>query len=210
MGDQTGCRSVNGSACSYRSVRRSGFERLTQRLLRESGFQQVTVTGKSGDGGIDGIGTLKVNPFVSFNMLFQCKRYQGAVTPWQVRDFRGAMQGRADKGVIITTGTFTLDAKKRPNGMEFLPLSLSMEIFLSKCSNSTNSAWFPNGRMKLMRCFSMNIRIDLKRVHGLAKNLSTEDVVLHKSHDYLRPFFRLHLRRINFYFRIQRRFVGIL
>ena len=90
----------------------SGFERLTQRLLRESGFQQVTVTGKSGDGGIDGIGTLKVNPFVSFNVLFQCTRYQGAVTPSQVRDFRGAMQGRADKGLIFTTGTFTLDAKK--------------------------------------------------------------------------------------------------
>lgn len=96
-----------------------GFERLTQRLLRESGFQQVTVTGKSGEGGIDGIGTLKVNPFVSFNMLFQCKRYQGAVTPSQVSDFRGAMMGRADKGLIITTGTFTLDAKKeaRRNGV---------------------------------------------------------------------------------------------
>jgi len=89
-----------------------GFERLCQRLLRESGFQQVTVTGKSGDGGIDGIGTLKVNPFVSFNVLFQCKRYDGTVTPSKVRDFRGAMMGRADKGIIITTGTFTLEAKK--------------------------------------------------------------------------------------------------
>lgn len=90
----------------------SGFERLTQRLLRECGFQHVSVTGKSGDGGIDGIGTLQVNPFVSFSVLFQCKRYQGVVTPSQVRDFRGAMQGRADKGLIITTGTFTLEAKR--------------------------------------------------------------------------------------------------
>lgn len=71
-----------------------GFERLSQRLLRESGFQQVMVTGKSGDGGIDGMGILQVNPFVSFNVLFQCKRYQGAVTPSHVRDFRGAMMGR--------------------------------------------------------------------------------------------------------------------
>jgi restriction system protein len=94
-----------------KSLPPSGFERLTQRLLRESGFQHVSVTGKSGDGGIDGVGTLQVNPFVSFNVLFQCKRYQGAVTPSQVRDFRGAMMGRADKGLIITTGTFTLDAK---------------------------------------------------------------------------------------------------
>jgi restriction system protein len=95
-----------------KSLTPGGFERLSQRLLRESGFQHVTVTGKSGDGGIDGIGTLQVNPFVSFNVLFQCKRYQGTVTPSQVRDFRGAMMGRADKGIIITTGTFTLEAKK--------------------------------------------------------------------------------------------------
>lgn len=89
----------------------AGFERICQRLLREAGFEQVTVTGKSGDGGIDGIGLLQVNPFVSFKVLFQCKRYQGSVTPSQVRDFRGVMQGRADKGIIITTGRFTRDAK---------------------------------------------------------------------------------------------------
>jgi restriction system protein len=76
----------------------SGFERLCQRLLRESGFVQVVVTGRSGDGGIDGYGTLQINSLVSFKVLFQCKRYANAVTPAQVRDFRGAMQGRADKG----------------------------------------------------------------------------------------------------------------
>ena len=89
-----------------------GFERICQRLLRESGFQQVTVTGRSGDGGIDGFGVLEVNPLVSFNVLFQCKRFRGSVPPSVVRDFRGAMQGRADKGIIITTGTFTSEAKK--------------------------------------------------------------------------------------------------
>lgn len=89
-----------------------GFERFCQRLLRESGFQDVTVTGRSGDGGIDGIGILQVNPLVSFKVLFQCKRYRGTVTPSHVRDFRGAMQGRADKGIIITTGSFSSDAKK--------------------------------------------------------------------------------------------------
>lgn len=102
----------------------AGFERLSQRLLRESGFQQVTVIGKSGDGGIDGVGVLQVNPFVSFNVLFQCKRYQGAVTPSQVRDFRGAMMGRADKGIIITTGTFTLEAKKEARRDGVPPLEL--------------------------------------------------------------------------------------
>jgi restriction system protein len=90
----------------------AGFERLCQRLLRESGFENVTVTGRSGDGGLDGIGILEANPFVSFKVLFQCKRYAGSVSPSQVRDFRGAMQGRTDKGIILTTGTFTTDAKK--------------------------------------------------------------------------------------------------
>jgi restriction system protein len=90
----------------------AGFERFCQRLLRESGFEEVSVTGRSGDGGIDGIGILQVNPLVSFKVLFQCKRYTGSVTPSQVRDFRGAMMGRADKGIIITTGSFTSDARK--------------------------------------------------------------------------------------------------
>lgn len=88
------------------------FERICQRLLREAGFQEVKVTGRSGDGGIDGYGNLEINPFVSFNVLFQSKRYKGSVSASQVRDFRGAMQGRADKGIIITTGSFTSDAKK--------------------------------------------------------------------------------------------------
>lgn len=95
-----------------RALPPAGFEKLCQNLLRESGFEQVTVTGKSGDGGIDGVGILQVNPFVSFNVLFQCKRYSGSVTPSQIRDFRGAMMGRADKGMVLTTGTFTVEAKR--------------------------------------------------------------------------------------------------
>ncbi len=90
----------------------SAFERLAQRLLRESGFIQVQVMGKSGDGGIDGVGIARINGFLSFHVLFQCKRYQGSITAGQIRDFRGAMQGRTDKGLFITTGTFTRDAIK--------------------------------------------------------------------------------------------------
>lgn len=90
----------------------AGFERFCQRLLRESGFQEVTVTGRSGDGGIDGIGILQIGPLVSFKVLFQCKKYAGSVAPSHVRDFRGAMTGRADKGIIITTGSFTSEARK--------------------------------------------------------------------------------------------------
>jgi restriction system protein len=97
-----------------RALTPAAFERFAQRLLREAGFEQVTVTGKSGDGGIDGIGILQVNPLVSFKVLFQCKRYTGttSVTPSHVRDFRGSMTGRADKGIIISTGTFTAEARR--------------------------------------------------------------------------------------------------
>jgi restriction system protein len=95
-----------------KSLSPSGFERLCQRLLREADFTQVTVTGSSGDGGIDGLGILQLNPFVSFQVRFQCKRYDGSVGSSQIRDFRGAMEGRADKGIIITTGSFTADARK--------------------------------------------------------------------------------------------------
>jgi len=95
-----------------KSLSPGAFERLAQRILREAGFIQVEVTGKSGDGGIDGTGIIRLGGFLSFHIIFQCKRYQGSVSAQQVRDFRGAMVGRADKGLFITTGTFTRDAKK--------------------------------------------------------------------------------------------------
>jgi restriction system protein len=87
------------------------FERLAQRILRESGFVKVEVTGRSGDGGVDGVGVLRL-ALLSFQVYFQCKKYKGSVSPSAVRDFRGAMVGRTDKGLFITTGTFTAEAKK--------------------------------------------------------------------------------------------------
>lgn len=87
-----------------------GFERLVQRFLREKGFSHVEVTGRSGDGGIDGRGIAKINGILSFHIVFQCKKYQGPVSSSQIRDFKGAMSGRTDKGLFITTGYFTRDA----------------------------------------------------------------------------------------------------
>ena len=98
--------------------------RLAQRLLREAGFTQVIVTGQSGDGGIDGHGTLQINPLVSFKVLFQCKKYAKSVSPSHVRDFRGAMDGRADKGIIITTGTFTAEARREATRDGASPIEL--------------------------------------------------------------------------------------
>ncbi|MEO6884307.1 MAG: restriction endonuclease [Bacteroidia bacterium] len=93
-------------------IKPDAFERLSQRLLRESGFFQVEVTGKAGDGGIDGKGIVRVNGLLSFYVIFQCKRYKGSVTPKDMREFRGAMIGRDVKGLFITTGTFTKEAIK--------------------------------------------------------------------------------------------------
>ena len=94
-----------------RSMEPDAFERLCQRILRESGFTRVEVTGRSGDGGIDGAGVLRVN-LISFHVRFQCKRYAGSVGAREIRDFRGAMIGRADKGLFITTGAFTSEAQR--------------------------------------------------------------------------------------------------
>jgi restriction system protein len=102
----------------------AGFERLAQRLLREAGFTQVAVTGQSRDGGIDGYGTLQINHLVSFKVLFQCKRWANSVSSPEVRDFRGAMAGRADKGIIITTGTFTAEAKREATRDGVHPIEL--------------------------------------------------------------------------------------
>jgi restriction system protein len=104
----------------------AGFERLCRRLLDESGIKHVIVTGKSNDGGIDGQGVLEVNPLVTFKVLFQCKRYgiKGKVSPTEVRDFRGAMAGRADKGIIFTTGGFTTEARKEATRDGVPPIEL--------------------------------------------------------------------------------------
>jgi len=94
------------------SLSPEGFERLCQRLLREQGFHNVRVTGRSGDGGIDGEGILAINALLSFKVLFQCKRYLGSVGAPMIRDFRGALVGKADKGIFLTTGSFTMEARR--------------------------------------------------------------------------------------------------
>lgn len=99
------------------------FERLAQRILRESGFSRVKVLGKTNDGGLDGVGVLRVN-LLSFHVYFQCKRYQGSVGSKEIRDFRGALEGRATQGLFITTGTFTSEAQKEATRDGARPIEL--------------------------------------------------------------------------------------
>jgi restriction system protein len=145
---------------TIKSMKPPAFERLCQRLLRESGFTQVEITGRSGDGGIDGKGVVKIGGLLSFHVIFQCKRYSGSISPSTVRDFRGAMVGRADKGIIITTGTFTRDAKLEAqrdgavpidliDGVELVEklkeLSLGMRIEIEKLEKvEINKDWYSN------------------------------------------------------------------
>jgi restriction system protein len=109
------------------------FERLCQRVLRESGFTQVEVTGRTGDGGIDGVGIVRLGGLLTFPVVFQCKRYQASVGPSVVRDFRGAMAGRADRGLIMTTASFTRDARKEASRDGVPPIDLvDGEMLLEK------------------------------------------------------------------------------
>jgi restriction system protein len=109
---------------TIKSISPGAFESICQRLLRESGFIQVEVVGRSGDGGIDGRGVAKLGGILSFHVKFQCKRYKDTVGASTVRDFRGAMVGRADKGLIISTGTFTREARAEAQRDGAPPLDL--------------------------------------------------------------------------------------
>lgn len=102
----------------------SGFEKICKRLLTEIGIHDIVITGGAGDQGIDGLGLVKLNDVVSLNIVFQCKRYKDSVAPHHVRDFRGAMQGRGEKGLIITTGRFTKEAKNEANRDGVTPIEL--------------------------------------------------------------------------------------
>lgn len=102
----------------------SGFEKLCKRLLTEIGIHDIAITGGAGDQGIDGVGLVKLNDVVSLNIVFQCKRYKETVSPHYVRDFRGAMQGRGEKGLMISTGRFTKEAKNEANRDGVTPIEL--------------------------------------------------------------------------------------
>lgn len=109
---------------TIKNISPDAFERLCQRFLRELGFENVKVTGKPNDGGIDGKGILKLGNILSFHVVFQAKRYKDIVSPNTIRDFRGSMSANVDKGLVITTGRFTQEAKKEAQREGALPIDL--------------------------------------------------------------------------------------
>ncbi len=107
-----------------RAMSASAFERLCMRLLREAGFERVQVTGRSNDGGVDGVGVLQVNDLVSFTIVFQCKKWVQPIPPKEIRDLRGAMDGRAEKGIFLTTSTFSTNARVEAERAGAVPVEL--------------------------------------------------------------------------------------
>lgn len=106
------------------SISPDGFERLCKLILREVGFEEVTITGKTGDGGIDGFGILRINRLVTDRVLFQCKRHTKQVSPAYIREFRGAMAVRADRGIFLATSTFSTEAKREAQREGAAPIEL--------------------------------------------------------------------------------------
>ncbi|MGH8857491.1 MAG: restriction endonuclease [Polaromonas sp.] len=116
--------SLQGFLRVVKSLSPSGFERLCMRLLREAGFERVQVTGRSNDGGIDGVGVLQLNDLMSFNVVFQCKKWEQSVPPKEIRDIRGAMDGRAEKGIFLTTSTYSSNARAEAERPGAVPIEL--------------------------------------------------------------------------------------
>ena len=118
---------------TLRNIPPDAFERLCSRLLRESGFVEVEVTGRPGDGGIDGRGVVRLAGLINFSVAFQCKRYSGSVGPGEVNAFRGSVQGEADRGLLLTTGTFTRSARQTATRPGAIPIDLiDGELLLDK------------------------------------------------------------------------------
>jgi restriction system protein len=87
------------------------FELFSMRLLEAYGFEEMKVTKKSRDGGIDGYGILKVG-LASLKVAFQSKRWKKTpVGRPDISQFRGDIQGRYEQGYFFTTSVFTQEAQ---------------------------------------------------------------------------------------------------
>jgi restriction system protein len=111
-------------AKTLHSLSAGGFERLCMRILREVGFEEVVVIGRSGDGGIDGFGTLKINRLVSDRVAFQCKRHAKQIPPSHIREFRGSMAARAARGIFLATSSFSVEARREASREGVTPIEL--------------------------------------------------------------------------------------
>lgn len=114
------------------------FEHFCASLLEEQGFEQIRVTRKSNDRGVDIIAFLSGERYV-----VQCKRYKDTVGSPEMQGFIGAMKNAgAEKGIYMTTGTFTREAElmARVNGVDLFDkfkLASLLQLEVSTDLNST-------------------------------------------------------------------------
>ena len=109
------------------SLSDQGFEHLCAAIMTANGLDQIKVTGKSGDKGIDGMGLMYLDDagLVSIRVAWQCKRYTtGTVGSMEVRNFRGSLDHKTDHGIIFTTSTFTAEAMKESVALGKTPIRL--------------------------------------------------------------------------------------
>ena len=120
------------------------FEDLVGVLLAELGFDEVAVTPRRSDKGIDVRGTLVVGEAVRIRMAVQVKRWKDNVQSPTVQQVRGSL-GSHEQGLIITTSDFRAGARKEAmradaapiglmNGHQLINLLLEYKIGVSKTS----------------------------------------------------------------------------
>jgi restriction system protein len=111
----------------------AGFERFAQRLLREAGFISATVMGRSGDGGIDGLGVYRLS-LVSFPVYFQCKRYRGSVGPEWCATSGGRWRGGATRAYSLRPGASPGTPSGKQPGMGLRRSTSSTVTTSASCS----------------------------------------------------------------------------
>jgi len=95
------------------SLEPAGFEGFLRVVMERNGFKEVSVTGKSGDGGIDlnGYADETNDFFAGTHVQVQAKRWRHSVGSIELNHFRGALSSTA-KGVFVTTSHYTSAAVK--------------------------------------------------------------------------------------------------
>ena len=108
---------------------------ICERILLKLGFQKVNITAISKGTYIEGDCIFEKNPFLWLNVMFRLDRNENSIDSKTVRCFRTAMRDRADKGILMTTNTFTMDAKWEAAREGVLPILLIDRYKLIKMIN---------------------------------------------------------------------------
>lgn len=120
----TAVQRISNKPISLRHLRWENFEELMQQMLRGMGHFEVKVTQSSYDNGVDVISKRRDGDGEVAQIVVQCKlRRRGSIGKEDVENLRNAMQHhKAKEGILITTATFTQDAKEYQEQNKFIRL----------------------------------------------------------------------------------------